>query len=70
MQGRISHFEPRIAERSKVVYVDLGPALIAAKVPYELPITIGAPVGIRFDATALLLFDAQTHRRLPLRLPG
>jgi ABC-type sugar transport system ATPase subunit len=70
MQGRISHFEPRIADRTKIVYVDLAPEIVAAKVPYESPIAVGDLVGIRFDPAALLLFDAQTHRRLPLLSPG
>ena len=65
MQGRISHFEPRIADRTKIVYVDLTSQLVAAKIPYDTPIVIGEPVGIRFVASRLLLFDAQTHRRLP-----
>jgi ABC-type sugar transport system ATPase subunit len=67
MRGRISHVEPRIADRSKIVYVDLTPQSVAAKVPYETPLAVGEPVGIRFDPSGLLLFDAQTHRRLPLR---
>jgi ABC-type sugar transport system ATPase subunit len=70
MRGHVSHFEPRIADRTKIVYVDLAPELVAAKVPYETPIAMGDLVGIRFDPAALLLFDAQTHRRLPLLLPG
>jgi hypothetical protein len=67
MQGRISHFEPRLAERTKIVYVALTSQLVAAKVPYDTPVVIGEPVGIRFAASGLLLFDAQTHRRLPFR---
>jgi ABC-type sugar transport system ATPase subunit len=70
MRGRVSHFEPRIADRTKIIYVDLEPELVAAKVPYETPIAVGDLVGVRFDPAALLLFDAQTHRRLPLLLPG
>jgi ABC-type sugar transport system ATPase subunit len=69
MRGRISHFEPRLADRQKIVYVDLTSALIAAKVPYETPSIIGDLVGIRVDP-AYLLFDAQTHRRLPHLSPG
>jgi ABC-type sugar transport system ATPase subunit len=65
MQGRISHFEPRIADRTKIVYVDLTSQLVAAKAPYDTPIAVGEPVGVRFAASGLLLFDAQTHRRLP-----
>ena len=64
MRGRVSHFEPRIADRAKIVYVDLAPELIAAKVPYETPTAVGDMVGLRFDPATLLLFDAQTHRRL------
>lgn len=67
MQGRISHFEPRLAERTKIVYVALTSQLVAVKVPYDTPVVIGEPVGIRFAASGLLLFDAQTHRRLPFR---
>jgi multiple sugar transport system ATP-binding protein len=70
MQGSVSHVEPRIADRSKVVYVDLAPELVAAKVPYETPITLGDTIGIRFDPARLLVFDAQTHRRLPRLSPG
>jgi ABC-type sugar transport system ATPase subunit len=66
IRGRISHFEPRIADRSKIVYIDLPPQLLAAKVAYNTPIVVGEAVGLRFDPSALLLFDAQTHRRLPL----
>jgi ABC-type sugar transport system ATPase subunit len=65
MQGRISHFEPRIADRTKIVYADLTSQLVAVKIPYDTPIAVGGPVGIRFVASGLLLFDAQTHRRLP-----
>ena len=70
MQGRVSHFEPRIADRAKIVYIDLAPELIAAKVPYETPTTVGDVVGFRFDPANLLLFDAQTHRRLLPLSPG
>jgi ABC-type sugar transport system ATPase subunit len=70
MRGRVSHFEPRLADRMKIVYVDLAPDVVAAKVPYETPGTIGDMVGIRFDPANLLLFDAQTHRRLPRLSPG
>jgi multiple sugar transport system ATP-binding protein len=70
MRGRISHFEPRIADRIKIVYIDLAPELVAAKVPYETPTAVGDMVGIRFDAANLLLFDAQTHRRLPALSPS
>jgi ABC-type sugar transport system ATPase subunit len=70
IRGRISHFEPRLADRLKIVYVDLAPELVTAKVTYETPIAVGDMVGIHFEATNLLLFDAQTHRRLPSLLPG
>jgi ABC-type sugar transport system ATPase subunit len=70
MRGRVSHFEPRLADRMKIVYVDLAPELVAAKVPYETSIGVGDTVGIRFDPAGLLLFDAQTHRRLPFLSPG
>jgi ABC-type sugar transport system ATPase subunit len=70
MWGQVSHFEPRIADRMKIIYVDLIPEVVAAKVPYETPSTIGDMVGIHFDPDNLLLFDAQTHRRLPRLSPG
>ena len=70
VQGRVSHFEPRIAERMKIVYINLTPEVVTARVPYETPITIGEAVGLRFDPAGLLLFDAQTHRRLPLLSPS
>jgi ABC-type sugar transport system ATPase subunit len=70
VQGRVSHFEPRIAERMKIVYINLTPEVVTARVPYETPITIGEAVGLRFDPAGLLLFDAQTHRRLPLFSPS
>jgi ABC-type sugar transport system ATPase subunit len=70
MRGRVSHFEPRIADRTKILYIDLAPQLVTAKVPYESPIAGGDMVGIRFDPANLLVFDPQTHRRLPLSLPG
>jgi hypothetical protein len=56
----------------KIVYINLMlmPEVVTARVPYETPITIGEAVGLRFDPAGLLLFDAQTHRRLPLPLPG
>jgi ABC-type sugar transport system ATPase subunit len=70
IRGRVSHFEPRIADRIKIVYVDLAPESVAAKVQYETPIAVGDSVGIGFDPAGLLLFDAQTHRRLPFPSPG
>lgn len=66
VRGHISHCEPRIADRAKIVYVNLAPHLVAAKVPFDTPAATGEAVGIRFDPEALLLFDAETHRRLPL----
>jgi ABC-type sugar transport system ATPase subunit len=70
VRGRVSHFEPRIADRMKIVYINLTPEVVTARVPYETPISIGEAVGLRFDPAGLLLFDAQTHRRLPLLSPG
>jgi ABC-type sugar transport system ATPase subunit len=70
VQGRISHFEPRIGVRMKIVYINLAPEVVTARVPYETPVTIGEAVGLRFDPAGLLLFDAQTHRRLPLLSPS
>jgi ABC-type sugar transport system ATPase subunit len=70
VRGRVSHFEPRIADRMKIVYINLTPEVVTARVPYETPINIGEAVGLRFDPAGLLLFDAQTHRRLPLLSPG
>jgi hypothetical protein len=70
IRGRVSHFEPRIADRTKILYIDLAPQLVAAKVAYEIPIAVGDMVGIRFAPANLLLFDPQTHRRLPLPSPG
>jgi len=70
VRGRVSHFEPRIADRMKIVYINLTPEVVTARVPYETPITIGEAVGLRLDPAGLLLFDAQTHRRLPLLSPG
>lgn len=70
IRGQVSHFEPRLADRLKIVYVNLAPEFVAAKVPYEIPIAVGDVVGLRFDLAGLLLFDAQTYRRLPLFSPG
>jgi ABC-type sugar transport system ATPase subunit len=69
-RGQVSHFEPRIADRMKIVYVNLTPEVVTARVPYDTPITVSEAVGLRFDAAGLLLFDAQTHRRLPLISPS
>jgi ABC-type sugar transport system ATPase subunit len=65
VRGRISHFEPRIAERLKIVHINLVPEGVTAKVPYATSLRIGEMVGVRFDPAGLLLFEAQTHRRLP-----
>jgi hypothetical protein len=54
----------------KIVYINLTPEVVTARVPYETPIAIGEAVGLRFDPAGLLLFDARTHRRLPLLSPG
>jgi ABC-type sugar transport system ATPase subunit len=70
IRGRVSHSEPRIAERVKIVYFHLASHLAAAKVPFTAPITVGDLVPLRFDPTQLLLFDAQTHRRLYHLSPG
>jgi ABC-type sugar transport system ATPase subunit len=66
MRGHISHCEPRLAERAKIIYVDVAPHLIAAKTAYDVPTPAGAVVGLRFAPDGLLLFDALTHRRLPV----
>jgi multiple sugar transport system ATP-binding protein len=70
IRGRISHFEPRIAERIKIVYFHLASHLATVKVPFNAPITVGDLIAVRFDPTKLLLFDAQTHRRLYHLSPG
>jgi ABC-type sugar transport system ATPase subunit len=70
LRGRVSHFEPRIGDRMKIVYINLAPEVVAARVPYETPITIGEVVGVRLAPAGLLVFDAQTHRRQSLVLPG
>jgi ABC-type sugar transport system ATPase subunit len=70
VHGRVSHFEPRLADRIKIVYINVAPEIITARVPYETPIAIGEAVGLRFDPARLLLFDAETHRRLLLLSPG
>ncbi len=69
MLARVSHFEPRIADRTKIVYLDLASQACAATVPYDTPVTMGEPVAVRFDTDRLLLFDAHTHRRLYFRSP-
>jgi ABC-type sugar transport system ATPase subunit len=66
MRGRVSHVEPRIADRIKIVYLELGSQVVAAKVPYATSLTIGATVVVRFEPGRLLFFNAQTHRRLHL----
>jgi ABC-type sugar transport system ATPase subunit len=70
IRGRVSHFEPRIAERMKIVYFHLASHMAAAKVPFSAPIRVGGLIPLRFDPTQLLLFDAQTHRRLYHLSPG
>jgi multiple sugar transport system ATP-binding protein len=70
IRGRVSHFEPRFADRIKIVYINLAAELVAARVLYETPMAVGDIVGIRFDPAGLFLFDVQTHRRLPLPSPG
>jgi ABC-type sugar transport system ATPase subunit len=70
LRGRVSHFEPRIGDRMKIVYINLAPEIVTARVPYETPITIGEVVGLRLAPAGLLVFDAQTHRRQSLVLPG
>jgi ABC-type sugar transport system ATPase subunit len=70
IRGRVSHFEPRIADRVKIVYLHLASHLAAARMPFDAPITMGALVSLRFDPAKLLLFDAQTHRRLYHLSPG
>lgn len=64
MRARVSHFEPRIADRTKIVYLDLASQACAARVPYETAIRIGQTVALRLDPAGVLLFDAHTHRRL------
>jgi len=64
MRARVSHFEPRIADRTKIVYLDLASQACAARVPYDTSIHIGQTVALRFDPAGVLLFDAHTHRRL------
>ena len=70
LRGRVSHFEPRIGDRMKIVYINLAPEIVTARVPYETPITIGEVVGLRLAPAGLLVFDAQSHRRQSLVLPG
>ncbi|HXH10564.1 MAG TPA: ABC transporter ATP-binding protein [Alphaproteobacteria bacterium] len=64
VQGRVSHFEPRLADRAKIVYFDIASQRAAAKVPYDTPIRVGEPIAVRFHPAGLLLFDARSHRRL------
>jgi ABC-type sugar transport system ATPase subunit len=70
LRGQVSHFEPRIGDRMKIVYINLAPEVVTARVPYETPITIGEVVGVRLAPAGLLVFDAHTHRRQSLVLPG
>lgn len=69
MRARLSHFEPRLADRTKIIYVDLASQACAAKVPYDTPVTMGETVVVRFDPAKLLLFDPHTSRRLYFPLP-
>jgi len=64
MQARVSHIEPRFADRTKILYLELGAQACVAKVPYDTTVTMGATVVICFDPAKLLLFDAHTQRRL------
>ncbi|MBI3327366.1 MAG: ABC transporter ATP-binding protein [Nitrospinae bacterium] len=64
MQARVSHIEPRFADRTKILYLELGAQACVAKVPYDTTVTMGATVVIRFDPAKVLLFDAHTQRRL------
>jgi ABC-type sugar transport system ATPase subunit len=66
MPAQVSHFEPRLADRTKILYLALAAQTCAAKVPYATTVTMGDTVMIRFDPAKLLLFDPQTHRRLYL----
>jgi ABC-type sugar transport system ATPase subunit len=70
IRGRVSHFEPRIADRVKIVYLHLASHLAAARIPFDTAIAVGDLVPFRFDPSKLLLFDAQTHRRLYHLSPG
>jgi ABC-type sugar transport system ATPase subunit len=64
IRARVSHFEPRLADRTKIVYFDVASQRAAAKLPYETPVRVGEPIAVRFHPAGLLLFDAQNHRRL------
>jgi ABC-type sugar transport system ATPase subunit len=64
--ARVTHCEPRFAERLKIVYFELAGQQGAAKVPFETPVRVGDRVGVRLDSAQLLVFDALTHRRLYL----
>jgi ABC-type sugar transport system ATPase subunit len=70
IRGRVSHFEPRIDDRTKIVYFDIAAQRGAAKLPYNTPVRMGEPIAVRFNPAGLLLFDAQTHRRLHITSPG
>jgi ABC-type sugar transport system ATPase subunit len=70
IRGRVSHCEPRVADRVKIVYFDLGAQRGAAKLPYDTPVRVGEPITVRFDPAGLLLFDAHTHRRLYMPSPS
>lgn len=70
IRGRVSHFEPRIDDRMKIIYFDMASQRGAATLPYDTPVRVGEPIAVRFNPAGLLLFDAQTHRRLYPTSPG
>jgi ABC-type sugar transport system ATPase subunit len=70
IRGRVSHVEPRIAERVKIVYIDIASQQGAAKLPFDAPVRVGEPITVRLNLPGLLLFNAQTHRRLYVTSPG
>jgi ABC-type sugar transport system ATPase subunit len=70
MWGRVSHCEPRINDRTKIVYFDIASQRGAAKLAYDTPVRMGEPIAFRVSSSGLLLFDAQTHRRLYPTSPG
>jgi ABC-type sugar transport system ATPase subunit len=57
VRGRVSHFEPRIADRMKIVYINLTPEVVTARVPYETPISIGEAGGVGVCLGGLPLFS-------------
>jgi multiple sugar transport system ATP-binding protein len=70
IRGRVSHSEPRIADRVKIVYFEIGAQRGAAKLPYDTSLRIGEAIAVRLNPAGLLLFDAETHRRLYTTSPG